>query len=247
MPWYIYNNRGVLQQPGPPDTIPVGLVTMYMSSESPTPTIPTGWLLCDGSSQLTATYPQLAAVLAYPGAPGANFNVPDLSEFFIIGESGSYPLNSTGGDDLHGHAVSSHSHSNTHTHGVTTNHTHAASHAHLDNAHQHTAGGYTLSDDTTTQYVQVTGGGNTNTPKGAGSGDPHTHNVTGNLGLTDGSPNSTSTAYITSNSSGAGTSGSAATTLQSATPPLADTGTKLPPYLNVYCIIKAVDLSGQYV
>ena len=43
-----------------------------------TASIPAGWLLCDGSSVATATYPALFAVLAYTyGGSGANFNLPD--------------------------------------------------------------------------------------------------------------------------------------------------------------------------
>lgn len=41
---------------------------------------PTGWLLCDGTSYLRATYPSLFTVLSttYGSADGTHFNVPDL-------------------------------------------------------------------------------------------------------------------------------------------------------------------------
>lgn len=41
--------------------------------------IPQGWLYCDGTSYLTATYPALFNAIQYQyGGSGANFNVPDV-------------------------------------------------------------------------------------------------------------------------------------------------------------------------
>jgi microcystin-dependent protein len=40
---------------------------------------PLGWLVCDGTSYATATYPGLFAAIQYlHGGTGANFNVPDM-------------------------------------------------------------------------------------------------------------------------------------------------------------------------
>lgn len=53
---------------------PVGAVTAYAST-----TAPKGWLLTDGSSYATTSYPALFAVIGYSyGGSGANFNVPNL-------------------------------------------------------------------------------------------------------------------------------------------------------------------------
>ena len=50
--------------------------------------IPSGFLLCDGTSYATATYAALFAVIAYTyGGSGANFNVPDLRDRTIVGVS----------------------------------------------------------------------------------------------------------------------------------------------------------------
>jgi microcystin-dependent protein len=50
--------------------------------------IPTGWLLCDGSSVATATYPDLFTALGYAyGGAGANFNLPNLVDVFVRGQS----------------------------------------------------------------------------------------------------------------------------------------------------------------
>jgi microcystin-dependent protein len=52
--------------------------------------IPTGFLLCDGTSYNTTTYAALFAVIAYTyGGSGANFLVPDLRDRTICGVSAS--------------------------------------------------------------------------------------------------------------------------------------------------------------
>lgn len=77
----------------------------------------TAWLLCDGTSYQTATYPNLFAIVGYTyGGSGANFNVPDLRGYFIRGfglnadATGSGRLGVKQGDTLAGH---------THTIGLT--------------------------------------------------------------------------------------------------------------------------------
>jgi microcystin-dependent protein len=50
--------------------------------------IPSGFLLCDGTSYATASYTALFAVIAYTyGGSGANFNVPDLRDRTVVGVS----------------------------------------------------------------------------------------------------------------------------------------------------------------
>jgi microcystin-dependent protein len=50
--------------------------------------IPSGFLLCDGTSYATASYAALFAVIAYTyGGSGANFNVPDLRDRTVVGVS----------------------------------------------------------------------------------------------------------------------------------------------------------------
>jgi len=62
--------------------------------------IPTGWLLCDGSSIATATYPALFTAIGYVyGGAGANFNLPDLVDVFIRGQS-SQTAGTGGADNL---------------------------------------------------------------------------------------------------------------------------------------------------
>jgi len=52
--------------------------------------IPSGFLLCDGTSYATSAQAALFAVIAYTyGGSGANFNVPDLRDRTIVGVSSS--------------------------------------------------------------------------------------------------------------------------------------------------------------
>lgn len=54
-------------------------------------TAPTGYLLCDGTSYLRATYPNLYAAIqtAFGSADGTHFNVPDFRGQFLRGVSGT--------------------------------------------------------------------------------------------------------------------------------------------------------------
>jgi len=51
------------------------------------PNLGTEWLICDGTSYLTANFPELFAYLGYAyGGAGPNFNVPDLRGEFLRGQ-----------------------------------------------------------------------------------------------------------------------------------------------------------------
>lgn len=61
--------------------VPVGAIMPFGGSSAPT-----GYLLCDGASYATATYPALFAVIGYTyGGSGANFNVPNTKGRMIAG------------------------------------------------------------------------------------------------------------------------------------------------------------------
>lgn len=71
--WHLVNGS-ILASVG----TPAGTISMYGSLIAPT-----GYLLCDGTSYLAASYPALFAVVGYTfGGAGANFNVPDLRDRF---------------------------------------------------------------------------------------------------------------------------------------------------------------------
>ena len=67
---------------------PPGIINAYGGA-----TAPTGWLLCNGASQLRATYPALFAAIgtAYGSVDGTHFNVPNLCYDGSIGQ-GAMPL-----------------------------------------------------------------------------------------------------------------------------------------------------------
>ena len=258
MPWYFYNNRGILKQEGVTDDIPIGLMTSIVSDQ-PVPPIPSGWLLCDGSLKTTATYPKLAAILAYPAAPGASFNLPNLDGKIPVGTSGSYPIRTTGGNNQHPHTIAGHTHSNDHTHNVTDAHQHSASHKHSfdGSSHAHNNGTYSLAAETgSTILVYETAGGSTKIVKGPGASPSHNHGVGGITGQPDGPvdtgpPNIVnSTSYLspyTSTNVASGATDARTALLQSSASVISPVVDVLPPYLNMYYIIKAVDLSGTYL
>lgn len=62
-----------------------GMVISYAGTNA---SIPAGWLLCDGASVLTATYPALFTALGYAyGGAGANFNIPNMVGVFAKGSA----------------------------------------------------------------------------------------------------------------------------------------------------------------
>ena len=97
--------------------IPSGVVWMYLGT-----TAPSGWVLCDGTVYQIADYPELAAFLEkqhgsknFFGGDGTNtFAVPDLRGRFVLGNSASHAVGSTGGSEtvtLTEAQMPSHSHS----------------------------------------------------------------------------------------------------------------------------------------
>jgi microcystin-dependent protein len=89
--------------------IPSGAITAYGGASAPT-----GWLLCNGASQPTASYPALHAVIGYTyGGSGANFNLPNLQQRFPLGKAASgtgATLGGTGGAIDHTHTSAAHTH-----------------------------------------------------------------------------------------------------------------------------------------
>ena len=76
---FIFYNDGNSSQwvpaaPAATGAMPSGAIMDYAGA-----TAPSGWLLCQGQSVATATYPSLFNAIGYTyGGSGANFNVPDL-------------------------------------------------------------------------------------------------------------------------------------------------------------------------
>jgi hypothetical protein len=73
---------------------PIGAIVMTGGGP-----VPANWLICAGDSFATATYPALFAVIGYTfGGSGANFNVPNLTGAFPVGEDPplGFPIGDTG-------------------------------------------------------------------------------------------------------------------------------------------------------
>jgi microcystin-dependent protein len=63
------------------DSTPHGTIRAHAGS-----TVPSGYLLCDGTSYTTTTYPTLFTAIAYAwGGSGTTFNVPDMRETIPVG------------------------------------------------------------------------------------------------------------------------------------------------------------------
>lgn len=80
--------------------VPPGIILAFGGS-----TAPDGWLLCDGSSVLRLTWPNLFGAIgtAFGSADGTHFNVPDLRGRHVLGVDGTHAQASTGGSIDHTH------------------------------------------------------------------------------------------------------------------------------------------------
>lgn len=147
------------------DIVPVGSM-MYWAGA--TLSIPTGWLLCDGSTVSRTTYPDLNVLLSAAGYPYGNgdgsttFTLPDTRGRAL--RYGTFPTVTQGAETYtlidsdisshahplagHAHTMGSHTHTAlTHTHTATT-HNHGGS-----NPHNH---GITATGDHTHNYFITT-------------------------------------------------------------------------------------------
>jgi microcystin-dependent protein len=113
----VYSSSG----PAPTPSIPAGIIEVFAGD-----TVPTGYLLCDGSAVDRTTYAALFAVIGttYGAGDGSTtFNLPDMSGRVVLGVSGTHALASTGGTEtvtlqtanlpVHSHSVPKHGHANT--------------------------------------------------------------------------------------------------------------------------------------
>lgn len=106
--------------------VPAGTIWMYGGT-----TAPTGWLLCDGSTVLIATYPDLFGALGtrFGGDGTTNFMLPNLVDRFPIGKT----VGLTGGSAAKTLAVA-----NLPPHNHTIGHDHGAFNTGSGGGHEHT-------------------------------------------------------------------------------------------------------------
>lgn len=110
-----HNDDGTLISPAPALVselgLPVGTIAPYAGS-----TVPTGWLLCDGTAVSRSTYRTLFNVISTTYGVGngtTTFNLPDLRQKFPMGKAASgtgSTLGATGGTIDHVHTGPSHTH-----------------------------------------------------------------------------------------------------------------------------------------
>ncbi|HJK73135.1 MAG TPA: tail fiber protein [Methanocorpusculum sp.] len=105
--------------------VPPGSITSYAGN-----TVPSGWLLCDGSTLNKNDYPELFSAIGYIyGGSGESFMIPSLVGRMPLGKSSSHPLAETGGSEMvaltieqmpnHDHSISGGvSSSGTHNHNL---------------------------------------------------------------------------------------------------------------------------------
>lgn len=86
-----------------PFSVPSGAMMDFGGTSAPS-----GWLLCNGGSYPTSTYPALFAAIGYTwGGSGGSFNVPNMNRRVGVGSGGSgtgvlgNTVGSTGGEEAH--------------------------------------------------------------------------------------------------------------------------------------------------
>lgn len=215
---------------------PTGAVVAFAGAS-----VPAGWLLCDGSSLLRTSYPDLFAAIGtlYGAADGTHFNLPNIKGRGLVGHDPAQTefdtIGETGGAKTHTHSTPSHSHSTpAHTH-TTQPHSHSVpvhshttpTHTHSTPAHSHPlsdAGGAKISLDSTNAWIKeaLVGGfaswaatvrTNVNAAISIISSTVTGTTAAGLTGNTDNSTaGTTGTAAPTTNNSAADTTGTDATT-----------------------------------
>lgn len=152
-----------------------GSILTPMPSGSMMPFIGAGvpsaeWILCDGASYPTATYPDLFGAIGYTfGGAGANFNVPDMRGRVAVGQDlGAGILTS---NNVLGNSGGSESHSLTAA--ELPNHIHPASTTPGEGSHTHAFNG--------TSTTMPGEGSHTNSAIGAGGNHTHTLNHTNTI------------------------------------------------------------------
>lgn len=118
--------------------LPAGAILPYGGS-----TAPTGFLLCDGSSVLRATYAALFTAIGttFGSVDGTHFTLPDLRGRFALGKAAAgtgSTLGASGGALGHTHTGASHLHTGPSHQHTASAHTHTgAGHTHTGPSHQH--------------------------------------------------------------------------------------------------------------
>lgn len=154
-----------------PDGIPTGSMQMFAGTAAPD-----GWLLCNGATFSSTTYPELAALVGdkFGAHVGTSYKLPNMTNRFPLGGADNTDVGRTGGSNTIAESnLPTHSHSIDHDHPSTT--------TAVDGAHTHTA-----------NFTQGLGGANNSpgpirvgsnsglysaTISGSGGSGDHSHSV----------------------------------------------------------------------
>jgi microcystin-dependent protein len=129
--------------------------------------VPTGFLLCDGTAVSRSTYSALFAAVGTTYGTGdgsTTFNLPDMRGYLPVGlKSSQSEIDTLGkktGSFSHTHTTPNHTHTTaSHTHTMAS-HTHTVNgHSHVVAAHQHTVGAHHHATRGNGADIEVTGGG----------------------------------------------------------------------------------------
>jgi microcystin-dependent protein len=129
LPMNNFKHTGVANATNPDEYATYSQLTAAVPSGSildwPSSSVPTGWLLCDGSAVSRATYSALFAVIGTlhgAGDGSTTFNLPDCRGKFTLGKSAAGTGSTLGGT------------------GGTLDHVHTLTHTHTMPAHYHAMG-----------------------------------------------------------------------------------------------------------
>jgi len=126
------NGTATINQISSQSIAPIGSIVIWSGAVT---SVPTGWLLCNGSAVSRTTYSSLFSVTGTTFGAGngtTTFNIPNLMDRFVVGAGSAYAQNTTGGTSTHNHTGN--------TDGTQLSLTQIPSHSHgMDNqgSHQH--------------------------------------------------------------------------------------------------------------
>lgn len=159
--------------------VPVGTMSMFAGASAPS-----GYLICDGSAVLRATYPALYTLLGttYGAGDGSTtFNLPDLRQRAPRGVGPGYTLASSGGADTTTLAVTN-----------LPGHQHDMVHGHYDDFSIASGGSHTHGTDAANVIPGTTGSNDFEAdpagenrsfdPATISAGGSHTHTLNGQVG-----------------------------------------------------------------
>lgn len=172
--------------------MPVGAVVPTAQTDTTTP--PAGWLFCDGSSQLRASFPSLFSIIGttYGSVDGTHFTLPDLR--------GRVPVGQGAGPGLTSRALAAKAgeefHQNLSTESGIPAHTHVTD-AQGNHQHDSNGGGSFVTEVGVSGFANITfGGGAKGNSQFTGIAGNHLHNVVANSAADAGVAHNTMQPFI---------------------------------------------------